>query len=146
MRVIEAVAAALVLVALALLILAIRRRVLLRHTGAIDMSVRLRFGRTGRGWSLGVGRYTGDDLVWHRVFAITLRPERTFNRRELQVIGQRPPQGAESWAIQAGAMVVECRDANGPVQLAMSGEAVTGFMSWLESSAPGYGFPGYAAS
>jgi Protein of unknown function (DUF2550) len=146
MEVIEAVAVALLLVAVALALLAVRRRVLLRNPGSIDMSVRLRFGRAGRGWALGVGRYNGDVLQWHRVFGVRFRPVRTFNRRDLEVVGQRPPQGAESWAIQAGAQVVECRDDNGPVQLAMSVEAVTGFLSWLESSPPGYSVPGYAAS
>jgi hypothetical protein len=145
MEVVEAVAVALLAVALLLVLLAVRRRYLLGSGGAIDMSVRLRFGRVGRGWALGVGRYTGDDLVWHRVFALTLRAARTFNRRQLEVVGQRPPQGAESWAVQAGAVVVECRDASGPVQIAMSTEAVTGFLSWLESAPPGYSVPGYAA-
>jgi len=146
MQVVEAVAVALVLVAVALVLLAVRRRYLLGSGGAIDMSVRVRFGRVGRGWALGVGRYTGDDLLWFRVFALRLRPSRTFNRRRLEVSGQRPPQGAESWAVQAGAVVVECRDADGPVELAMSPEAVTGFLSWMESSPPGYSVPGYAAS
>jgi hypothetical protein len=145
-QVVEAVAIALLAVALVLVVLAVRRRFLLGSGGAIDMSVRLRFGRVGRGWALGVGRYAGDELIWHRVFALTLRPSRTFNRRRLEVVGQRPPQGAESWAVQAGAVVVECRDASGPVQIAMSAEAVTGFLSWLESAPPGYSVPGYAAS
>jgi hypothetical protein len=146
MQVVEAVAVAFFAVAIVLLLLAVRRRFLLGSGGAIDMSVRVRFGRVGRGWALGVGRYSGDDLVWHRVFALSLRPSRTYSRRRLEVVGQRPPQGAESWAIQAGAVVVELRDASGPVQLAMSAEAVTGFLSWLESAPPGYSVPGYAAS
>ncbi len=69
-----------------------------------------------------------------------------LSRRTLEVIGQRVPQGAESWAVQAGAVVVECRDGSGPVQLAMSAEALTGFQSWLESAPPGFTVPGYAAS
>ena len=145
-RIVEAVALALAAVALVLLVLAIRRRWLLGGGGAIDMSLRLRFGRTGRGWALGVGRYTGDDLQWFRVFALGLRPSRTLSRGQLEVLGQRQPQGAESWAVQAGAVVVECRDDSGPVQVAMSQEAVTGFLSWLESAPPGYSVPGYAAS
>jgi hypothetical protein len=146
MQVVQAVAIALVLVALALVLLAVRRRYLLGSGGAIDMSVRVRFGRVGRGWALGVGRYTGDDLLWFRVFALRLRPSRTFSRRRLEVSGQRAPQGAESWAVQAGAVVVECREAENPVELAMSPEAVTGFLSWMESAPPGYSVPGYAAS
>jgi Protein of unknown function (DUF2550) len=146
MEVVEALAVALAVIALALAVLAVRRRLLLGNGGAIDMSLRLRFGRAGRGWALGVGRYSGDDLQWFRVFAVTPRPARTLNRRQLVVLGQRLPQGSESWAVQAGAVVVECRDGSGPVQVAMSAEAVTGFLSWLESAPPGYSVPGYVAS
>jgi hypothetical protein len=146
MEVVEAVAIALAIVAFVLAALAVRRRWLLGSSGAIDMSLRLRFGRVGRGWALGIGRYTGDDLLWFRVFALTVRPSRTLSRRGLQVVAQRLPQGAESWAVQSGAVIVECRDASGPVHLAMSAEALTGFLSWLESAPPGFAVPGYAAS
>lgn len=145
-QVIEAVAIPVAIVALALAALAIRRRWLLGSGGAIDMSLRLRFGRVGRGWALGVGRYTGDDLLWFRVFALTLRPSRTLSRRGLRVVAQRAPQGAESWAVQSGAVIVECRDDSGPVHLAISPDALTGFLSWLESAPPGFALPGYAAS
>lgn len=146
MEVVAALAAAVGVVVVALLLLAVRRRVLLRPAGAIDMSMRTRFGRMGGGWALGVGRYTGDDLLWYRLFTLTPKPARTLSRRRLQVIGRRLPTGAESWAVQAGAVIVECRDESGPVQLAMSAGAVTGFLSWLESAPPGFAVPGYAAS
>jgi Protein of unknown function (DUF2550) len=145
-EVVLAVAVAVVLVGLVLVVLALRRRVLLRPAGSIDMSLRTRFGRIGGGWALGVGRYTGDDLHWYRLFALTVKPARTLSRRELQVIGRRDPSGAESWAVQAGAVIVECQDDSGPVQVAMSAGAVTGFLSWLESAPPGFAIPGYAAS
>ena len=91
-----AVAFAVALVGLLLLVLAVRRRVLLRPAGSIDMSMRTRFSRIGGGWALGVGRYTGDDLLWYRLFALTVKPARTLSRRELQVIDRRQPSGAES--------------------------------------------------
>jgi hypothetical protein len=141
-----AVAVALAVVALALVLLALRRRVLLRPAGAIDMSMRTRFGRIGGGWALGVGRYAGEDLLWFRLFGVTLKPARALSRRELVVVGRRMPTGAESWAVQAGAVIVECRIGTGPVQLAMSAGALTGFLSWLESAPPGFTVPGYAAS
>jgi|SRR5918993_5344068 hypothetical protein len=146
---VEVAAAAAAVVAiflLGLVLLAVRRRVLLRPAGAIDMSLRTRFGRIGGGWALGVGRYAGDDLVWYRLFSLTLKPSRSLSRAGLEVLGRRQPTGAESWAVQAGAVIVECRDESGPVQLAMSAGAVTGFLSWLESAPPGFTVPGYAAS
>jgi len=145
-RVSLAIASAVVLVGLVLVLLALRRRVLLRPAGSIEMSMRTRFSRIGGGWALGVGRYAGDDLLWYRLFALTVKPARTLSRRELQVIGRREPSGAESWAVQAGAVIVECQDDGGAVQVAMSAGAVTGFLSWLESAPPGFAVPGYAAS
>ena len=145
-EVVLAVAVAVGVVILILLALALRRRVLLRPAGSIDMSLRTRVGRIGGGWALGVGRYTGDDLQWYRLFGLSLMPSRTLTRRELQVVGRRLPTGAESWAVQAGAVIVECHDGDGPVQLAMSAGAVTGFLSWLESAPPGFTIPGYAVS
>ena len=146
MEVVLAVAVAVGVVVLVLAVLALRRRVLLRPAGSIDMSLRTRFGRIGGGWALGVGRYTGDDLLWFRLFALSVKPSRTLSRRELQVVGRRLPTGAESWAVQAGAVIVECQDQTGAVQVAMSAGAVTGFLSWLESAPPGFAMPGYAAS
>ena len=145
-EVLAAVAVVLALAVLGLALLALRRRVLLRPAGAIDMSMRTRFSRIGGGWALGVGRYAGDDLLWYRVFALSVKPARAMSRSELEVLGRRLPTGAESWAVQAGAVIVECRDENGPVQVAMSAGAVTGFLSWLESAPPGFTVPGYAAS
>jgi hypothetical protein len=145
-EVIAAVAVVIGIAFLGLALLALRRRVLLRPAGAIDMSLRTRFGRIGGGWALGVGRYAGDDLLWYRLFAFTVKPYRTLSRAELQVLGRRLPTGAESWAVQAGAVIVECRGEAGQVQLAMSAGAVTGFLSWLESAPPGFAVPGYAAS
>lgn len=146
LEVIAAVAVVVGIGLLGLLLLAVRRRVLLRPAGAIDMSLRTRFGRIGGGWALGVGRYAGDDLLWYRLFAFSVKPSRTLARAGLEVLGQRLPTGAESWAVQAGAVIVECRDEAGPVQLAMSAGAVTGFLSWLEAAPPGFTMPGYAAS
>jgi len=145
-EVVLAVAVAVGLLVVILLALTLRRRVLLRPAGSIDMSLRTRFGRIGGGWALGVGRYTGDDLLWYRLFALSVKPSRSMARSGLEVLGRRLPTGAESWAVQAGAVIVECRDENGPVQVAMSAGAVTGFLSWLESAPPGFTVPGYAAS
>lgn len=145
MELIEIVALVLVVFACLLAVVVFRRRLLLRGGGAIDMSLRVRTRRMGRGWAPGIGRYGGDRLEWFRVFSLLPRPTRVLPRAELEVAGQRPPEGPESLLVQAGAVIITCRFQNDEVQLAMNSEAVTGFMSWLESSPPGYTLPGHAA-
>jgi hypothetical protein len=53
--------------------LVVRRRWISRNGGTFEFSVRVRPGRAGRGWILGVGRYTGDDLEWFRIFSLAPR-------------------------------------------------------------------------
>lgn len=109
------------------------------------MSLRVRTRRMGRGWAPGIGRYGGDRLEWFRVFSLLPRPARVLPRAALEVSGQRSPEGPESLLVQAGAVIINCQYHDDQVQLAMNSEAVTGFMSWLESSPPGYTLPGHAA-
>jgi hypothetical protein len=145
MELIEIVVLVLVLLACLLAAIVFRRRFLLRGGGAIDMSLRLRTRRIGRGWALGIARYGGDRLEWYRVFTLSPRPARVLPRAALAVSSQRPPEGPESLLVQAGAVIITCQFQGDEVQLAMNSEAVTGFMSWLESSPPGYTLPGHAA-
>jgi hypothetical protein len=72
------------------------------------------------------------------VFSYATRPRRVFGRRDLHVVERRDPQGTEALALLSGAVVVRCRDGDGFVDLAMSRDALTGFMSWLESAPPGH--------
>lgn len=95
--------------------------------------------RTARGWTLGVGRYGGDRLEWFRVFSFSLRPERVFERGFLDVVVRREPQGPEAYALFSGHVVVECTTEQGPVQLAMSPQSLTGMLAWLEAAPPGHG-------
>lgn len=133
-----------------------RRRLLLSGGGGVDMS--LRSGSDGD-WAFGVGRYAGDELRWYRVFTLSLRPVWVMARTALQVQGQRIPVGEESFSVHAGTAVVSCDlmqpapsasrrvTLSGEVELAMSSAAVAGFLSWLESSPPGYALPpGHYAS
>jgi hypothetical protein len=40
-------------------------------------------------------------------------------------------------SLLAGAVIVECGVAGHPLELAMSPDAMTGFLSWLEAAPPG---------
>ena len=119
------------------LLLVVRRRLLSRHGGTFELSVRVRSSQAGRGWVLGLGRYRDERLEWFRIFSPSPRPRRAWGRAELAITGQREPTGAEAFALYGGHLVVECRTPRGPVELAMSPSALTGFSSWLESGPPG---------
>lgn len=138
----ETLAGILLVLALPLLAIALRRRLLQRQGGTVELSLRLRTLTRGGGWVLGVGRFQGDDLRWYRVFSLAPGPRRTLSRRDLVVLGRRPPVGGERLALLSGAVVMECSSARGPVQLAMDGGTVTGFLAWLEARPPGATLPG----
>ena len=128
------------LVALSLIglgLLVVRRRTITRHGGTFDCSMRFGEGAHGKGWVLGIGRYSGERLEWYRVFSYAMRPRRVLSRRDLQVVDRRDPHGAEAFSLLSGAVVVRCLDGDGPVELAMSQDTLTGFLAWLESSPPG---------
>jgi len=135
--VLDVLAALVVVALLGLVLLALRRRLITRRGGTFDCSLRFGEGAHGKGWVLGVGRYAGDALEWYRVFSYATRPRRVLVRNSLQVVDRREPTGIESFSLLAGAVVLSCRDDAGPVELAMSGEASTGFLSWVESAPPG---------
>lgn len=129
--------AVVVLAVLALGLLAVRRRVLARRHATFDCSLRLTEAANGKGWVLGVAAYADDALEWYRVFSYAMRPRRALRRSRLQVLDRRQPSGVESFSLLAGAVMVRCRDGEGRVELAMSPESLTGFLSWVESSPPG---------
>lgn len=134
-----AVVVAASLVGLALLV--VRRRLITRRGGTFDCSLRLHEGAHGKGWALGIGRYSGEALEWYRVFSYSTRPRRVLRRRQLQVVERREPRGPEAFALLAGAVIVRCHDGHRPVEFAMSPDALTGFLSWAESSPPGMPVP-----
>ena len=105
------------------------------------MSYRLSRKTHGRGWVLGVGRFSGDELQWFRVFSFSARPRRTLNRRGLVVRRRREPHGPETFALLKGAEVVELTVGGTPVEIALDASAMTGFLAWLESIPPGATLP-----
>lgn len=117
--------------------LMVRRRVLGRNGGVFELSHRVRATRPGRGWLLGIGRYSGDVLEWFRVFSLSPRPKRTWRRTELSFDSSRAPEGAEEVALYPNHVIVVCRSHGDTVELAMALETLTGFQAWLEARPPG---------
>lgn len=119
------------------LALIVRRRVIARHGGTFELSHRLRDDVPGRGWVLGLGRYSGERLEWFRIFTLWPRPKARWRRDELTYDGRREPLGAEQMSLYPDHVVIRCSSAAGPVELAMSESSLTGFQAWLEARPPG---------
>jgi len=89
-----------------------------------------------------MARYTPEDLEWFRLLSLRYQPNLTFVRRSIEIASRREPRGAEALAVPRDAVIVTCNvitregDSLG-VEFAMTEAAVTGFLAWIESSAPG---------
>lgn len=135
------VLAAFVLVAALLFVsMAVRRRLFTRGGGTVECSLRelSREGGAPGVWRLGIGRYKGDVLHWHRVFAFRTRPRQVIHRRGLVVSNRRDPGPEEAEGLLPGVSVIEVRDGELTVELAMGAAALTGFLAWLEAAPPGF--------
>jgi hypothetical protein len=126
------VACVVVLVVVAFALILARQRYMLRAAGAIPLSLR----RAGGRWGYGIGRYVGDQLQFYRAFGLGTRPTYVLRRSSLYVSGRRLPTPDEQHVLPPQAVVVVCRDDHGTVMLAFGASAYTGFVSWLEASAP----------
>jgi len=128
----------LVLVLLYGVALMVRRRIISRHGGTFELSHRVRATRPGRGWLLGIGRYSGETLEWFRVFSLSPRPKRSWQRTSLLFASSRSPEGAEQMSLYPEHVVVLCRTRDGvEIELAMARSTLTGFQAWLEARPPG---------
>ena len=78
------------------LLLVVRRRVLSRHGGTFELSVRDPEQAPGRGWVLGLGRYREDSLDWYRIFSPLPVRERSWRRNDLTLVSQRRPETRRS--------------------------------------------------
>ncbi len=117
--------------------LVVRRRFLARHGGTFELSHRLRADTPGRGWVLGLGRYSGERLEWFRIFTLWPRPKTIWLREELSYVDRRTPVGPELMSLYPDHIVIRCRSVRGDLELAMSESSLTGFQAWLEAKPPG---------
>ena len=117
--------------------IAVRRNLIERGGGSVECGLRL---GPGRRWRLGLAAYQPDELRWYPVFGIWLRPGEVFARRALSVVSRRPADPVEMTSVGSGAVVVECDTGQGAasrIELALSEDALTGFLAWLEAAPPG---------
>lgn len=135
--VIDSLLLVVVLLVLMLVGILVRRRLLARSGGAFDMSVNCSSAAQSKGWMHGLAVYGDTELAWFRTFSLSLRPRYRFVRGDVRIEGRREPIGAEVYALHANNIIVATDNASGVKQLAMSSHALTGLLSWLESSPPG---------
>src|SRR5262249_60857319 len=55
-------------------VLFLRRELIGRGRGTIELNVRTSTMLPGRGWSPGVARFAGEELRWYRVFSLSFWP------------------------------------------------------------------------
>ncbi len=121
-----------VLAVLAFAAILARQRHMLRMNGALPLAV-----QRGHRWLYGIGRYVGGELRWYRALGVGTRPSRVLRRGQVEILGHRRREPAERGSLPQGAVIVECRGPDGEIfALAFGDSAYTGFVSWLESSAP----------
>lgn len=121
-----------VLIVCALVGIVARQRYMLNVGGAVPLAVR----RGENRWIYGIARYSGGELRWYRSIGIGTRPTRVLRRAQLQLISHRSPTVEELRSVPVAAVIVECTDGGVQTLLALGESAFTGFVSWLESSAP----------
>ncbi|MFD8570886.1 DUF2550 domain-containing protein [Streptomyces sp. NPDC057694] len=137
------VVAVVVLVLLGLFVFGLRRRLIQRSGGTFDCSLRWdapapdAVDTSGKGWGYGIARYNGDRIEWFRVFSYAPRPRRILERAAIEVNGRRAPEGEEELALLSDAIVLACTHRGARLELAMSEDALTGFLAWLEAAPPG---------
>lgn len=85
----------------------------------------------------GVARYNGDRVSWFRVFSYAPRPRRNLERSAIEVLARRAPEGEEELALLSDSVVLTCAHQGVRLELAMSDDALTGFLAWLEAAPPG---------
>jgi Protein of unknown function (DUF2550) len=144
--VVEIVVAAIMLVVVAVVLFAVRRRWVAREGGTFECSARLRTSNPSGGWALGVARYNGEMLEWFRFFSFAFRPRLALRRSEVRVLDSRDPDPVEALALYEGQRVVTLGARNQPDagsgerlqwELAMDPGSLTGLMAWLEAAPPG---------
>jgi hypothetical protein len=137
MRIVEGIGIAVLALLMLLAAVFLRRGVLARHGGTIELSVRLSTMVFGRGWSTGLARFSGEELRWYRMFSLSWRPKRVLSRRGLTVVQRRLPNTQEKLVFPADFVVIRCVCGGMEIEVAMARPALMGFLSWVEAAPPG---------
>jgi hypothetical protein len=125
------------------LVLLVRRRLIARGGVTFDCSLRRAGVVSSRrrhpipgGWMLGIGRYSAEQMEWFRAFSVAAKP-RYVIPRAAEMHRRRTPEAVERPVLPGGHAIVSVDVPAGAIELAMSEEALTGFLAWTEAAPPG---------
>ncbi len=113
------------------------RRLRELRVGGIDVALRIRDDVRGRGWHLGIAHYRGEEFAWYRALSLRSGPSRVLDRGAVEIAERREPSTAEIYVVPAESTVLSLTCDETSLELAMGSDALTGFLSWLESTPPG---------
>lgn len=114
------------------LVVVFRQRRMVMTPGALPVAL----ADDGKPWSNGVGRYDGDELVWYRTLSLSPAAAVRLDRRHITVTGTRGWDAARDRALRPNLRIVELKVSGRTVLLGFPDDGLTGFLSWLEASAP----------
>lgn len=118
--------------AVAWLLVLVHQRRMVASAGGLPVALK----RAGERWANGVGRYVGDELIWYRTLSLSPTAAMRLPRTELRVTATRAWDASRDAALRPNLTIVECGLNGTDVSLGFPDNGVTGFLSWLEASAP----------
>jgi hypothetical protein len=121
-----------VIAVIAWVLVVIHQRRMLSADGGLAVALK----RGDERWANGVGRYVGDEFIWYRTLSFSPTPAMRLPRSELTVVSSRPWDASRDMALRPNLSIVECEFRGGRISLGFPDSGLTGFLSWLEASAP----------
>jgi hypothetical protein len=118
--------------AAAWLLVLVHQRRMVASAGGLPVALK----RAGERWANGVGRYVGDELIWYRTLSLSPTAAMRLPRTQLRVTATRAWDANRDMALRPNLHIVECRLDGAELSLGFPDNGVTGFLSWLEASAP----------
>jgi hypothetical protein len=110
----------------------IHQRRMISSVGSLAVALK----RGDQRWANGVGRYSGDEFLWYRTLTLSPAAAMRMPRAELSVLSTRGWDANRDMALRPNLMIVECSFRGETVCLGFPDSGLTGFLSWLEASAP----------
>jgi hypothetical protein len=107
-----------------------------RRLVASDGGLAVALKRGDQRWANGVARYAGDELVWYRTLSLSPTAALRMPRTDLRVVANRSWDARRDSALRPNLSIAECWFRGESISLGFPDNGLTGFLSWLEASAP----------